>query len=105
MEYVYGAMLLHSAGKKVSEDTLKKILQAAGVKVDSARIKALVSSLEGVEIEDAIKNASFAAPAAGSAGGASVAAPAAEAAEEEEEEEEDAASEEDAVEGLGALFG
>lgn len=102
MEYIYGTMLLHSAGKKVSEDSLAKVLKAAGLEVDSSRVKAVVSSLEGVDIEDAIQNAAFAAPApAGvSSGPASAEVPV-----EEEEEEEEVASEEDAVEGLGALFG
>ncbi len=107
MEYIYGAMLLHSAGKKVSAGALKKVLEAAGITADATRIKALVASLEGVNIEEAIKNASFAAPAAG--GAAVAAAPAAatakEAPQEEEEEEEEEVSEEEAVSGLGALFG
>jgi len=104
MEYIYGTMLLHSAGQKVSEDTLKKVLKAAGIKVDPSRVKAVVSSLEGVDIEDAIKNAAFAAPAA-SGGVSASSAPSAEASSDEEEEEEEEVSEEDAVEGLGALFG
>ena len=33
MEYVYAALLLHSAGDKVTEDSVKKVLTAAGVKV------------------------------------------------------------------------
>ena len=108
MEYIYGAMLLHSAGKKVSGSGLKKVLEAAGVKADTSRIKALVASLENVNIEDAIKNAAFAAPSASSA---AVGAPATEVAkeappkEEEEEEKEEEVSEDEAVSGLGALFG
>jgi len=106
MEYIYGAMLLHSAGKKVSSAALQKVLEAAGVKADSSRIKALVASLESVNIADAIKNAAFAAPVASTGGGG--AAPAAKAetpVEEEKEEEEEEVSEEEAVSGLGALFG
>jgi len=34
MEYVYGALVLHAAGKPVNEENLKKVLTAAGVKVD-----------------------------------------------------------------------
>jgi large subunit ribosomal protein L12 len=107
MEYVYGAMLLHAAGKDVTEAELTKVLKAPGLKVDAARVKALVSALEDVDIEEVIKQAAFApaaaAPAAAPAAGA--AAPAAEAAPAEEEEEEEEKSEEEAMEGLGALFG
>ena len=105
MEYIYGAMLLHSAGKKVSESGLKKVLEAAGVKADASRIKALIASLENVNIEDAIKNAAFAAPSAPSAGTSAPASEAAATPAEEEEEKEEEVSEEEAVSGLGALFG
>ena len=46
MEYVYAAMLIHKAGGKVTEDGVKKVLTAAGVKADDARVKALVAALE-----------------------------------------------------------
>jgi len=106
MEYIYSAMLLHSAGKKVTPDALSKVLKAAGISADSSRIKALVASLENVNIEDAIKSAAFAAPAASQGGAAAPAGKkAAEAPKEEEEEEEEEVSEEEAVSGLGALFG
>jgi len=49
MEYVYAALLLHNAGKDVTEDAITGILQAADVDVDATRVKALVASLEGVE--------------------------------------------------------
>jgi large subunit ribosomal protein L12 len=106
MEYVYAALLLHNAGKDVTENAITGILQAADVDVDATRVKALVASLEGVDIQEAIEKAAFAAPAAGAAAGEPVAAaeeaPAAaeEAAAEEEEE-----AEESGMEGLGALFG
>ena len=44
MEYVYAAMLLHKAGQKVEEAAVTKVLEAAGVKVDAARVKALVAA-------------------------------------------------------------
>jgi large subunit ribosomal protein L12 len=105
MEYIYAALLLHNAGKAITEDAITAVLQAAGIEVNEARVKALVAALEGVDIEEAIAKAAFAAPAAAAAP-AGAAAPAAEAApaEEEEEEEEDH-SEEDGMAGLGALFG
>jgi len=52
MEYVYTAMLLHKAGKKVDENGVKKVLEAAGVKVEEARVKALIAALEGVNIDE-----------------------------------------------------
>jgi len=66
MMYIYAGLLLHRAGKKITEESLKKVLEAAGVKVDEARVKALVSTLEGVNIDEAVKKAAMpiAAPAA-----------------------------------------
>ena len=55
MEYVYAALLVHKAGQPVTEDSVKKVLEAAGVKVDDARVKALVAALDGVNIEDAAR--------------------------------------------------
>ena len=106
MEYVYGAMLLHAAGKDVNEEGLTKVLKAPGIKVDEARVKALVSALEDIDIKEVIKQAAFApaaAPAAPAAG--APAAEAAEAAPAEEEEKEEEKTEEEAMEGLGRLFG
>jgi large subunit ribosomal protein L12 len=103
MEYVYTAMLLHSAGTEVSAKSVEKVLKAAGVKADKSRAEALVASLEGVDIEEAMATAAVAAPAAG--GAAPAAAASSEEAPAEEAEEEEEVSEEDAVSGLGALFG
>ncbi len=102
MEYVYAAMLLHSAGNDIDDKSVKAVLEAAGVKSDAGRIKALVASLSEVDIDDAMTQA-VAAPAAAApaaAGGASSDAPTEEAAAEEEEEDEGAG-----FEGLGSLFG
>jgi len=103
MEMVYAALLLHSAKKEINEANLKKVVEAAGDKPEAGRIKALVSSLEGVDIEDAIKQTAIAATAAPAA-----AAPAAEGASEEKKEEkkEDQGKKaEEAAAGLSALFG
>jgi large subunit ribosomal protein L12 len=99
MEYIYSAMILHSAGKAITEDAVSKVLTAAGVTPDTARVKALTASLDGVGIAEAMKTA-VAAPVAA----APAAAPAAAAAKKEEKEEEKV-SEEEAAAGLGALFG
>lgn len=103
MEYIYAALLLYKAEKEITESAVTDVLTAAGVSVSDARVKALVAALEGVDIEEAIAKAAFAAPAAvaapAAAAPAAAEAPAAEAAKEEE------ASEEDGMAGLGALFG
>ncbi len=103
MEYVYAALLLHNAGKDVTEESITAVLESAGVEVNVARVKALTASLEDIDITEAIEKAAFAAPSA-AAPAASSEAPAAveEAAAEEESEEE---AEESGMEGLGALFG
>lgn len=105
MEYLYAAMLLHKAGKKINEKNLTGILTAAGIKADPVKLKALVASLAEVDIDEAIKTppafiTATQAPAAP--------APAPEekpAKEEKKKEEEEKAKEEAAMEGLGALFG
>ena len=105
MEYIYSAMLLHAAGKDITEEGIRKILDAAGIEVNEARIKALVASLEGVDIDEAMASAVAAAPVAAApvAGGEEKAEEKKE--EEPEEEEEEEVSEEEAAAGLGALFG
>ena len=106
MEYVYTAMLLHAAEKKINDKAVTEVLKAAGVKADKARVAALTASLEGVDIAEAIATAAAAPVAAAPApsGGAPADTPAeAEAAPEEEEEE--AVSEEEAMSGLSSLFG
>ncbi len=107
MEYVYTAMLLllHSAGTEVNAKSVEKVLKAAGVKAEKSRAEALVASLEGVDIEEAMATAAVAAPAAAAAPVAAASSEEAPAEEETKEEEEEEVSEEDAVSGLGALFG
>ena len=101
MEYIYAAMLLHKAGKKVDEAGIKKVVEAAGIKPDDGKIKALTAALEGVDIEEAIKSAAavpVAAPAQSSA-------PKEEQKKSEKPKEEEKVTEEKAAAGLGALFG
>lgn len=99
MEYIYAAMLLHKAGKKVDEHSVKKVLEAAGIHADEGRVKALVSALDGVDIDAAVKEAAAMPVAA--------AAPAAEKAEakKEEKKEDKKVDEAQAAAGLSALFG
>ncbi len=103
MEYVYSALLLNAAGKPIDEKGIDGVLSAAGISPDAARVKALLASLEGVDIADVLKKAETIA----------VAAPAAAPAEKkegkgekkEEKKEEKGVTEEEAAEGLSALFG
>jgi len=96
MDMIYSALLLHAAKQKVDETNVTKVLQAAGITPDSAKIKALVAALESVNIDEAISKA-VAMPSA---------APAeAKAEKKEEKKEEDMEKKaQDAVEGLSALF-
>lgn len=106
MEYVYSAMLLHSAGKDISEKSITKVLEAAGVSPDSAKVKALTASLEGVDIEEAMATpAQVAAVAAPQAPGGAPPAEEKKKDDQKDKKEEEEASEEDAAAGLGALFG
>ncbi|RLF19217.1 MAG: 50S ribosomal protein P1 [Thermoprotei archaeon] len=107
MEYVYASLLLHHAGKEITEENLKKILEAAGINVDEVRLKALVAALKEVNIDEAIKAA---VPAA-----RTMAVPAAapgqaeeerkEEKEEKKEEKKEEAAEEEIAAGLAGLFG
>ncbi len=99
MEYIYAGMLLFSAKQQINEANIKRVLEAAGVKVDEGRVKALVAALDGVDIEAAIKEAAVpmvAAPVA-AALSATQHAPAA--------KKEEKKSEEEAAVGLAGLFG
>ena len=101
MEYIYAAMILHSADKDINEENVKSIIEAAGIEADDARIKALIAALEDVDIDEAMETTAMAAAPAAAAPAA------AEAAVEEEEElqEDQAQPAAEAAAGLGALFG
>lgn len=105
MEYVYAALLLHAAGKEITEENLKAVLEAAGVTPDEARIKALVAALEGVNIDEVIEKAAMPVAVAAAPAAAPATAEETPAQEEKEKEEEEEVSEEEALAGLGALFG
>jgi large subunit ribosomal protein L12 len=102
MEYVYAALLLHRLKQNITEDSVKNIVQAAGVTPDDVRVKALVAALSEVNIEEALKAAPVAVAGASPAAGGGAAAAAAPAKEEEKKEEK---KDEVALEGLSSLFG
>jgi large subunit ribosomal protein L12 len=93
MEYIYAALLLHKLGKEINEENLKNVIAAAGEQVDESKIKSLIASLKGVDIDKELESASLIAP--------STTAPATEEKKEPVKEEKKEA----AAEGLSALFG
>ncbi len=97
MEYIYAVLLLHKAKKEITEESVKKVLTSAGLTVDDAKLKGLLSTIKDINIEEAIEKAAMPVAA-----GVSQEAP---KEEKKEEPEEEAVSEESAAEGLGALFG
>ncbi|MGI0133008.1 MAG: 50S ribosomal protein P1 [Thermoplasmata archaeon] len=104
MEYVYGALLLNAAGKPIDEKGLTSVLTAAGVTPDAAQVKALLASLDGVNLTEVLAKAeTFAAPAPAAAPAEKKEAKGEKKAEEKKEEK--GVSEEEAAEGLSALFG
>ncbi|VUT28257.1 MAG: 50S ribosomal protein L12 [Candidatus Syntrophoarchaeum sp. GoM_oil] len=105
MEYVYAALLVHNAGGEVTEDKINAVLNAADVSVDETRVKALVSALEGIDIDDALSKAAVIPQAAPVGAVASAEEVTKEEKEEEAKEEEEESAEESGMEGLGALFG
>ena len=93
MEEVYASLVLHASGKPVTVENLTKVLQSAGITPDEGKLKALVASLEGVNIDQLLEQAI-------------VAAPAAKVEEKKEEKKEDEGKKaEEASAGLSALFG
>jgi large subunit ribosomal protein L12 len=94
MEYIYAALLLHKLGKPVDEAGIRKVMEAAGAQVDEAKVKTLLASLAGVDINKELENAALMA-----------AAPSAGPAKEEKKEEKEEVKTEAAAEGLSALFG
>lgn len=94
-------MLLHKVGKEINEENVKKVLEAAGVKVEEGRVKALIAALDGVNIDEAIKEAAqtMVVPATSSQEAKTEEKP------KEEKKEDSGKKAEEAAAGLGSLFG
>ena len=107
MEYLYAALMLHSVGTEITEKSMKEVLSSANAEVDDAKIKSLVESLKGVDIEEMLKSAPVATAPVAAAPAKEMAAEkkVEEAKEEETKEEEKEVGEEEIAAGLGALFG
>lgn len=97
MEYIYAALLLHKLGKEVDEKHIESVVAAAGAKIDESKVKSLIASLKGVDIEKELESASLVAAAPVSSGEASK--------EKKKEEKPKEEKKEAAAEGLSALFG
>ncbi|MFW6285806.1 MAG: 50S ribosomal protein P1 [Nanoarchaeota archaeon] len=101
MEYIYSVMLLNKAGKEITENNIKAVLKAAGIEADIAKVKSLIAALDGVDIEQVIKESSVVSAAAPTSS-SNADAPAEEKKEEKKEEEKTSTA--DAAAGLGSLF-
>jgi large subunit ribosomal protein L12 len=98
---MYAAMILHSAGKEITEGAVENILSAADIRPDTVRVKALIAALAEVDIDEALK-----APVLTSAVSTPAVSPVeVEEKSEEKLEEEEEKEEEDELQGLSALFG
>ncbi|MBI4009818.1 MAG: 50S ribosomal protein P1 [Candidatus Aenigmarchaeota archaeon] len=95
MQEVYAALILHDAKQPITEDNLKKVLQSIGSSVDEAKLKALVASLEGQNVDELIKQAATVSAAPSQA----------EVKKEEKKVDEEKVKTEEAAAGLSALFG
>ncbi|MEM4330794.1 MAG: 50S ribosomal protein L12 [Candidatus Pacearchaeota archaeon] len=95
MEYIYAALLLHKLGQAINEENLKKVISATGTTVDENKVKVVVASLSGINIDEQLANASL-VTASSQPSQQTVEAP------KEEKKEEPKA---EAAEGLAALFG
>ena len=100
MENIYAALLLHKLSKDVNEENIKKVIAATGTEIGSdeeAKIKSLVASLKGVDIDKELESSSL---VTASPGVSNVPAESEKKVEKPKEEKKEAAAE-----GLSALFG
>jgi len=99
LEYIYAALLLHETKKEITEDTISKIVGAAGIEVDKAMAKSTAENLKDVNIEEVLSSA-VTTPI--------VTTPTqtpTEEKKEEKKEEDKEKKEEEAAAGLSSLFG
>lgn len=101
MEYMYAALLLHKLKQDINEDNVRNVVKATGVVPDDVRIKALVTALSEVNIEEALKSS----PVTVSSPVSAPASASPQSSETKEEEKKEEKKEEEALEGLSALFG
>ncbi|MEM5802007.1 MAG: 50S ribosomal protein L12 [Candidatus Aenigmatarchaeota archaeon] len=63
MEYIYATLLLHSAKLPITEENINKILSSVGITPDPAKVKAVVTSLENVNMDEILQQAAVAVAA------------------------------------------
>jgi len=102
MEYIYAALLLHKLKQEITEDNIKNVIKSTGVTPNEVMVKALVAAISEVNIDEALKAAPVALPASTATAEPSPAGPKQESSEAPKEQEK---KEEEALEGLSALFG
>ncbi|MBS7628193.1 50S ribosomal protein P1, partial [Candidatus Bathyarchaeota archaeon] len=108
MEYIYAALLLHRSGQEITEEGIKRILQAANLVPDEARVKSLIAALSRINIDETLKGVGampfIGAPMAAGQGAPASVTPESEkkgkVEEKEKEAEEKEKKEEEALEGL-----
>jgi len=103
MEYIYAALILHKLGKEINEENIARIISAAGVEPNQVKIKALVAALSEVNIDEALKSVTSLPLATVTPQSTAPSQPVEEKKEEEKKKKE--VAQEEAVEGLAALFG
>ncbi|MCP8315186.1 MAG: 50S ribosomal protein P1 [archaeon] len=104
MEYVYAALLLYKLDKAINEESVKKVVKAAGVEPDEVKVKALVSALSEINIDEALKS-TFTPMVPPTVAPTPTAPPEKEKPLEKKEEEKEKKKEEESLEGLSTLFG
>jgi large subunit ribosomal protein L12 len=97
MEAIYAALLLHKSGRPIDEEHINKVLHAGGANIDESKVKSLVASLKGIDIDAELEKA-VAVGVVSSAGSSTEKETKTEEAPKQEKREESAA-------GLSALFG
>jgi ribosomal protein L12E/L44/L45/RPP1/RPP2 len=55
MAYIYAALTLHSVGKEINEENLRKILESVGVHVDEATVKAMMTLVTALKAKPQIE--------------------------------------------------
>ncbi|NMC05044.1 MAG: 50S ribosomal protein P1 [Candidatus Lokiarchaeota archaeon] len=105
MENIYSALLLHALGKEISEDSVEKVVKAAGGAADKTQIKTLVKAVGEMNLKDVLASAAMMTAPAAAPAAAAPAAPAEEKKGKGKKEEKEEKKEEAEPVGLDALFG
>lgn len=53
--YIYTTLLLHEEGKEINQQNVENILTSVDAEVNESKIKALIASLEDVDISNALR--------------------------------------------------